>query len=55
MPKRNVFSRNQLATYYEKELKYCEEKLFDFPQLKDYYSGKADGLRIALQLLEDKV
>jgi len=55
MAKRNLYSRNNLLTYYCRELKYCEEKLLDYPQLKDYYSGKADGLRFAIQLLEDKV
>lgn len=55
MAKRNLYSRNDLLTYYTRELKYCEEKMLDSPQLKDYYVGKADGIRYALQLLGDKV
>ena len=55
MAKRNLYSRNNLVEYYNRELKYCEEKILDSSELKDYYAGKADGIRFALQLLEDKV
>lgn len=55
MARVNLYSRQNLVTYYVRELKYCEEKLLDSPELKDYYMGKADGIRFALQLLEDKV
>lgn len=55
MAKRNLYSRADLLKYYQRELKYCEEKLLDIPQLKDYYLGRADGIRFAIQLLEDKV
>lgn len=55
MAKRNLYSRGNLLDYYKRELAYCEEKMIDSPQLKDYYAGKADGIRFAIQLLEDKV
>lgn len=54
MAKRNLYSRNDLSTYYTRELEYCEEKMLDFPQFKEYYAGKADGIRYAINLLEDK-
>lgn len=55
MAKRNLYSRANLLEYYERELKYCVEKSLASPGMKDYYVGKADGIRYALQLLGDKV
>lgn len=55
MAKRNLYSRDNLLAYYKCELAYCEKKLLDCTELKDYYAGKADGIRYAIQLLEDKV
>ena len=55
MAKRNLYSRANLLEYYERELKYCLEKSLASSGMEDYYEGKADGIRYAIQLLEDKV